>query len=123
VSDDDLSPDDKLYLDLTQAQFDQWLTDLRSGEFQQGRMALKYTLPGGSDLYCCLGVLGERVGCLKKNNDGDWFAEGSAQETEYLAWTYITEEIQTTLAKLNDDDRYNFDEIAEWIEKNYAPKL
>lgn len=43
---------------------DQWLTDLRSNEFEQGRMALAQivqTSAGRTIRYCCLGVLCERA--------------------------------------------------------------
>lgn len=43
---------------LTQAQFDQWLTDLRSGEFAQGRNCLYQPT---HNLNCCLFVLAKRI--------------------------------------------------------------
>jgi hypothetical protein len=35
----------------------QWITALRSGEYKQGELRLKWTDKDGSSEYCCLGVL------------------------------------------------------------------
>lgn len=39
----------------------QWLADLRSGDFKQGKGALNVVEPDGSHLFCCLGVLCEQA--------------------------------------------------------------
>lgn len=44
--------------------FDQWLTALRSGEYRQGRAALK-----SGDNFCCLGVACD---VLAKRGEGRW---------------------------------------------------
>lgn len=120
---DDLSHDDKIYMNLNQEQFDGWLADLRSGNFKQGRQHLKLRdRMSGDTRHCCLGVLGERLNLLEEDEAGDWMCPGDSGD-EYLPFHIIEDTDQTYLAGKNDDDRWDFERIAEYIEKNYAPKL
>jgi hypothetical protein len=113
-----------------------WVAALRSGEYLQGTGQLK----NADGEYCCLGVLCEISGgeWVYDPFDGDLdpepykvyvgggftsndelFSDGVA---EYFG---LSTDAQHTLANMNDGrkngwrgDRKNFDEIADWIEKN-----
>ncbi|GAA1701196.1 hypothetical protein [Fodinicola feengrottensis] len=111
---------------------EQWLRDLRSGDFKQGRSALRR-----ADAYCCLGVLGDQLvrqglaaweTCTMVNSgepfvvlsttDGfnDAILGDDAKET--LGWP--TSVYQDQLTALNDgtptDASSSFPEIADWID-------
>lgn len=80
-----------------------WIEALRSGKYQQGRCFLKK-----ENKYCCLGVLKEITNC-KINFEIPNLA---------LDISYLSHEIQSILVKFNDYENKNFNEIANWIEKN-----
>ena len=115
-----------------------WVEALRSGEYEQGRRALR----SGDSKYCCLGVLCKIV---EKEVDGRWLPvynengdygfstpentwagmPGSDVDTfvngkggdDYI-YNYAYNGRETDLASLNDDG-VTFDEIATLIEERY----
>ncbi len=102
---------------LTQGQLDQWVCALRSGDFRQGQYRL-YEFHNNT--YCCLGVLGELSGLL----DGRGGVSGSLdhQPCTYLPLELgLSMDVQRILSANNDLRRFDFDEIATWIEHNLEP--
>jgi len=105
-----------------------WVKALRSGEFKQGTRYLD-----NNGKYCCLGVLSvlglvEGVCEYEKNseNHGIYNKSRVYLPTAIQKWAGIessggefTNNTNTSLAELNDVDRLNFDEIADYIEKNW----
>lgn len=98
----------------------QWITALRSGDYKQGRFALKNVDPGKDDVYCCLGVLCA-IAFVGVNPTA---AEQYGWCDKTLGASHITKE----LAQLNDGafsaaercyvDAKTFAEIADYIEAN-----
>lgn len=93
-----------------------WLTALRSGEYEQGEGRLR-TMVGE---YCCIGVLAD---ILVKKGIGEWFMYGfrynnitRLNELSHLRILHCT--IQEILIRQNDVDKKNFKEIADYIEEN-----
>lgn len=108
-----------------------WVEALRSGHFKQATGNLKT-----DDCYCCLGVLCTVLGA-SWNEDEDFgiFLPAIGDEVLYdesdegvlgdktLDTVGITREQQFKLTAMNDGfepatHAHNFDEIADWIEKN-----
>jgi hypothetical protein len=98
----------------------QWLTDLRSGEFQQGKFVLK-----SGELFCCLGVACERY---RREHGGEWendgfrdlFMERDAGLPEAVQeWLGLTDDLGVydfgALTALNDHG-VSFAAIADLIE-------
>lgn len=108
-----------------------WVKALRSGEYQQGTGTLcRFDPREGSLQFCCLGVLADIVdpdgwemedyeGNRTFSNahwgeTGDWqLPEGIAIETGFLDPPTMAK-----LVNLNDNSRYDFDQIADWIESH-----
>jgi hypothetical protein len=68
----------------------------------------------GSELYCCLGVLTEVMG----NRAGtDAYLPGVVSQQARLS-KKGDKAVQRKLATMNDFDKKNFYEIADWIEQN-----
>ena len=96
---------------------DEWVKALRSGEYEQGRLALQV-----NDAYCCMGVLckvGEKIGfapAIYSRNRPDTL-QGS-----YLTAQPVGKELpigaDDILSRMNDSDRKSFPEIADWIERH-----
>ena len=108
---------------LTAAQKEQWLKDLRSGEFEQGRGKLC----SEERQYCCLGVLAERV-AVKKELIGYKYHYTFSDNECAMPWAgmvpdnIIDDDAMVYLVRMNDNDRNTFDEIADWIEANVVTK-
>lgn len=112
---------------------DQWLKDLRSGEFKQGRGALCKTR-GEVTTYCCLGVLGSQVGTFEADSKDvacrnalrlPGFQPCNSPRTllgildfQLLIQLGLTHPEQSELIRLNDTLRISFSEIANHIEKH-----
>jgi hypothetical protein len=95
---------------------DKWLKALRSGKYRRGEGALCVSAPhGGHKKYCCLGVLGECTGQLKKGefHGNDAFLQSKNGDRSFL----VAASVQTALAGMNDDGT-SFAEIADWIEEH-----
>lgn len=99
----------------------QWLDDLRSGEFPQGQAKMKR-----NGKYCCMGVAAERHGALSADYvtgadaygcmvDGDMTHMRLPDEVN--AKLHMTEQDNSVLATLNDDDEFSFVQIANFAQK------
>lgn len=108
-----------------------WLTDLRSGEYEQGQGCLLST----TGKYCCLGVLCKTI-------DKGFFAPGVTQPSMNKAGVHgvlynykdyptfgslppelrrevgITDTQMYELARMNDNG-HSFEQIADHIERNF----
>ena len=85
----------------------QWVEALRSGEYEQVRVELR-----NEKGYCCLGVLTELI-----NPDVDW--EDWETRIDYEPVKEALGGLQPSrFWHLNDDLRYSFEEIADWIEEH-----
>ena len=109
-----------------------WIEALRSGEYKQTREYLHN--PQG---YCCLGVLcdifrkqnpsscewvlpqdkGSYVFSTNEEEDG-WVQEESYPPILVRDWAGLSYSNMMALAKLNDDDHFTFNEIANVLEEN-----
>ena len=101
-----------------------WVAALRSGEYLQGKGALRATCPE-QDKFCCLGVLCDVVG-------GTWIGgspyykrfqqTGGGEPAKLLLPLELQTDLgissadQDKLAKMNDSGVL-FSEIADWIER------
>lgn len=101
---------------------DQWVEELESGRFPQGRNVLRST----DDKYCCLGVLCEiavQAGVIEPPIEatydaykyGGW-SVGSLPDS-VLAWSGLDYREQIKLSDFNDSG-YSFDYIAKYIRNN-----
>jgi len=106
----------------------QWIEDLRSGDFPQGKHKLWYQKGvAGPKYYCCLWVLGERQ-CpdAPEGESADSLHGGRYQESlgevlsdETSRKLGLTQADQTYLARMNDGGG-DFEAIANWIEANVS---
>lgn len=90
-----------------------WITELRSGKYSQAIKTLK-----DGDCYCPLGIL-----CLIyfKEHGGD-FKE--IPPTSYIPqhiskWAKLNILKQDDIMKMNDEQNLSFEQIADFIQKNY----
>ena len=92
-----------------------WVKALRSGKYHQGKGKLKKKNGNGKTYYCCLGVLRELDPMIK----GIGNQVLSIEDENYCKINFV---IQNHLVGMNDgrldSPRFNFKEIATWIEKN-----
>lgn len=112
---------------MKQSVMKKWVEALRSGKYEQTREVLK-----GDDGYCCLGVL------CDISKKGEWTTKcgqndydcGSLDKDDVnlpvtvQKWAEMKNntgkaDIHTSLTVMNDDDRMNFKEIADFIETNW----
>jgi hypothetical protein len=125
---------------------DEWVSRLRSGEYEQATRRLK----DGDDARCCLGVLCDIY--AEQNDDGTWkgnlFLTDTGRESKVLPWQVrewadlssqqgasvpieadnlmepedLDPNFAATLSQLNDGldgmRQHKFDEIADLIEQN-----
>jgi hypothetical protein len=102
-----------------------WITALRSGEYEQGKDRLRPT----PDTYCCLGVAADVAiktgklpfawnGAALHVNNEEWGVELSLP-TEYDDVFGFGLHSQGTLSSMNDDEEKTFPEIADYIERFY----
>lgn len=90
----------------------EWISALRSGNYEQGQRYLKREGDEGRSKYCCLGVLRELVqpGCdLYENEQSSVLNENHA--------CGLSEDQQRSLARMNDFGD-SFLTIASYIETN-----
>lgn len=106
---------------------DAWVKNLRSGDFVQDAGNLCSVLSDGAKAYCCLGVLADTNGCpVPFENVGLNCAR--ARETRLgstglfvqseLELLGLTEDEQSRLVGMNDNEQLSFPAIADWIEEN-----
>ena len=100
-----------------------WVDALRSGKYVQTTGALTFIVQPGIKRFCCLGVA-----CDLLQDVGEWVDEAFYYQEDYsgnyipdslLLELGITNEFQSKLVNLNDDDHYGFDAIANVIELEY----
>jgi hypothetical protein len=97
-----------------------WVEALRSGEYKQGREALRTT----DNEFCCLGVLCDIVGVEWTLGAGREYGHyGRPQKVAYpdkrvYEACGLDDSHEGTLVKMNDDAGKTFTEIADWIEGN-----
>ena len=115
----------------------QWVAALRSGEYRQGKHVLHNV---DENTYCCLGVLCDlavkagviQLGAVDYNSevDGDVQAYGGAGDKTTLPlsvqeWACLddfnpdvidNEGDESSLAGLNDEKNYTFEQLADLIE-------
>lgn len=119
-----------------------WLKALRSGKYDQTRGGLHHTASAHSSRpegWCCLGVACD-IAEIPMERSGDKYEVESFDgadtmpPTTVIAWMFgiaITEfedpygegvveidRLLSLLAKMNDNDRKSFGEIADWVEVN-----
>jgi hypothetical protein len=110
-----------------------WIKELRSGKRAQCT-GLLVEHDGGKRSYCCIGVLESlavREGVIKKfkrkkaSGDDNWSgkAESIVPSDETQEWAGLRVGQKgigpwAQLAKLNDTEGFNFNQIADWIEEN-----
>jgi len=108
-----------------------WIKALRSDDYKQTTGKLFGTLDGGDSLfeenvgYCCLGVLCD----ISKKGDWEGFSyvvqfdehtdewDADIDPTVFEQWTGLSEEAKRALIHFNDEDHYNFNAIADAIER------
>jgi hypothetical protein len=99
-----------------------WVTALRSGEYKQGRGALR----SKDDRFCCLDVLcdlaaQDGLGRWGVESDGFVFREKSGLQNSgmpaepIIRWADLM--VVGQLAIMNDDGKKSFTEIADFIER------
>ena len=96
-----------------------WIKDLLSGKFRQGRMYLQH-----EGRNCCLGVLGCRISKKTgpemqravegRNKWGDFTGLLNGPTAKKAGLTLGT---MKKLVNLNDERRFSFKKIAEWIKE------
>jgi hypothetical protein len=89
-----------------------WIDALRSGKYKQGRSLLHDPV---KSTYCCLGVACRVAQTKIKEYEG--YIEGDKRVPKILQGIE-TGSIPQILAVRNDSGRWNFNRIANWIEKN-----
>ena len=108
---------------------EKWLAELESGDNLQCRQSLIEVDNQGNVSYCCLGLAADKVLNLEKTNS--YFKDGECRLIDFLdnnvykklglfspegtIKDYCEEK---SLAELNDDYRFSFNEIAKFIRKN-----
>lgn len=101
-----------------------WTTALRSGDYGQGRHALR----SSQDKYCCLGVLCElavkaeviapAIQHVAGFSDYRYDSTDGIPSTSVVKWAGITNGSMESLINMNDNDGDSFNYIADWIDRN-----
>jgi hypothetical protein len=97
---------------LSKAQIKDWMDALRSGHYPQARDELK-----SPDGYCCLGVLASRLGTLSEKED----EEHVVPRKNVLGSMGSVGTVEVVCITMNDREKKDFNEIADWIENNLLP--
>lgn len=104
----------------------QWLTALRSGEYEQGQERLHRNYGDGRNEYCCLGVLCElavKEGVTTRTHRGEGYGYGKNADTthlpdEVLKWSGIPGNGLLSSYINANDSGMDFGGIADMIELN-----
>lgn len=91
-----------------------WIEALRSGKYKQGRRTLCW-----DNTYCCLGVLAEINGHLQKTpfiNKSCYTCYDTLPSD--LAMEFGINGVMYDLMDMNDNKKWTFNQIADWIEEN-----
>jgi hypothetical protein len=104
-----------------------WTTKLRSGDYLQGKGALRKR-GEEQDFFCCLGVLCEIAvdeGAVHRSEEPEvvgWHysydEEGGVLPIELEEWSGIGPDDRQGLMTMNDTEGKTFPEIADWIDAN-----
>ena len=96
-----------------------WIKALRSGKYEQAYHTLRLELDGKFS-YCCLGVACNLL------DSKQWTP--STDEPLYFNWgeigyfsdnlPFVDTEATKELIRLNDDEEWKFEVIADWLEEN-----
>jgi|SRR6516162_4963994 hypothetical protein len=100
-----------------------WIKALRSGEYKQGEGVLHNQI---SNTYCCLGVLCQITNVPRYEDNVEnveVFGIPEHYSKSYVPSNYANDfglsfKSQEELAKYNDELGWDFNEIADWIEKS-----
>ena len=100
-----------------------WIKALRSGIYQQGRGRLRLHLRGEGFRYCCLGVLCDLYDPSKWTGFRDNCFDGVEEVLgeRHLAQLGLAWREAQILMEMNDRDRKDFGQIADWIEQHLLP--
>jgi hypothetical protein len=89
-----------------------WIARLRSGQEKQGRTQLCILNSRGQMTYCCMGVLGKLRGLPDtRMRDRALLSDIAGMET------VLSANVSDTLARLNDDEKWSFRQIADLLER------
>jgi hypothetical protein len=102
----------------------EWCVKLRSGQYTQARREFR-DCDGG---FCCLAVLADLY--IEKTEKGFWgdddgvtFKHETAPPSNCTEpiweWSGLSTRDRNTLINLNDVERYNFEQIADYVEENF----
>ena len=103
------------------ALINEWITALRSGDYLQGKGALRQ-----GDSFCCLGVLADIIGLEWEEGRPSYFVRdlsGQHKQEDVIpdeAAEHIGLRVNTQkhLSSMNDEQGCDFNEIATWIEQH-----
>ena len=107
-----------------------WIEALRSGEYKQGTGRLRgYSLNDNTEVFCCLGVLCEISNDFVRTSDGymcgGFYLKTALTDVQSekfgLDRTVLQDgeriKLISKLINLNDDEEWNFEQIARYLEK------
>lgn len=103
-----------------------WISELRSGKYNQGMFRLKTKNNDDFCEHCCLGVLAEILAvdgaCKISERNGLYYFDFECFLTSgiqgFLPLQILSDDLQGKLTTMNDHERRTFTEIADWIEEN-----
>jgi len=96
--------------------FGDWLAALRSGDYKQGRGALRRRTG-----FCCIGVAADLVD-PDGWSSGWWWRQGATEKVkEHIPW--MTVDVEALGVGLNDHQRLSFPEIADRMEAKFPELL
>jgi len=101
-----------------------WVKALRSGEYKQGIGHLEQQDYNHADekidpvKYCCLGVACH-IGLTQRRKPADKNASTCGDsKPEVVSTKFLPSKVQDFLAEKNDDSKWGFEKIADWIDEN-----
>jgi hypothetical protein len=95
-----------------------WVKALRSGKYQQGSGQLRFYEDSIEPHYCCLGVLAHITDPDEKTWKEFYGTFGRNEEQARLIGNGgISEEVTEKLVRFNDEHKWSFKRIANYIEK------
>src|ERR1022692_3350099 len=92
-----------------------WIKALESGRYKQTTGCLK-----DDSGYCCLGVLCNVLnrGRWDKDDENSYKGQSGGLPSEIKDLCNITNDQESSLVHLNNDDQADFKNIAKWIKKH-----
>lgn len=107
---------------LTKAECVTWIAALRSGAYVQGHGELRRETSEGTK-FCCLGVLNDLSEQKSAGHGLLYIFEDPDDLQSTQPFLMLDNDVQTELYKLNDNERFTFEQIADYIEKHILPTL